>query len=286
MPEMSPRQRLIRALAGQEPDRLPATTHHLMPYFLDRYLGGTSVQGFFDLFGLDAIHWTYPQVETSTDQWRVMREELPCQDYRTVRYKIVTPHGVLTAVKQSNQHTDWLVEHPIKEKSDIELLADFLPPILCDASTVNREAEAFGERGIVRGAIPGFPLFGQPGCWQDAACLIGTERLILATFDDPIWVHELLTLLLARKLTYVRSLAGAAYDLIELGGGDASTTVISPEALYAVCCAIRRAAHCRSACCRPANCVPYLRRDDAHSGGLGFNGSGRAGDVHAPRHGR
>jgi hypothetical protein len=46
MPEMSRRQRLIRALAGQKPDRLPATTHHLMPYFFDRYLGGTSVQGF------------------------------------------------------------------------------------------------------------------------------------------------------------------------------------------------------------------------------------------------
>jgi uroporphyrinogen-III decarboxylase len=229
MPEMSPRQRLIRALAGQQPDRLPATTHHLMPYFLDRYLGGTSVQGFFDLFGLDAIHWTYPQVEPSTDQWRVMREELPSQDYRTVRYRIITPRGALTMVKQSNQYTDWLVEHPIKQKVDIELLADFLPPVLCDVATVNREAAAFGERGIVRGAIPGFPLFGQPGCWQDAACLIGTERLILATFDDPGWVHELLTLLLARKLAYVRSLAGAAYDLIELGGGDASTTVISPK---------------------------------------------------------
>ena len=58
MSEMSPRQRLIRALTGQKPDRLPATTHHLMPYFLDRYLGGTSVQGFFDSGGLDAIHWT------------------------------------------------------------------------------------------------------------------------------------------------------------------------------------------------------------------------------------
>ena len=94
---------------------------------------------------------------------------------------------------------------------------------------MNAEAVVFGERGIVRGAVPGFPVFGQPGCWQDAACLVGTQRLIFAAFDDPGWVHELLQLLLEWKLTYVRSLAGAAYDLVELGGGDASTTVISPK---------------------------------------------------------
>lgn len=104
-------------------------------------------------------------------------------EYCTVRDTIRTPRGRLTAVKQSNEHTDWLVEHPVKQKADFELIAHFLPPIRCDAGAVNREAEAFGERGIVRGAAPGFRLFGQPGCWQDAACLIGTQRLILATYD-------------------------------------------------------------------------------------------------------
>jgi uroporphyrinogen-III decarboxylase len=32
-----------------------------------------------------------------------------------------------------------------------------------------------------------------------------------------------------RKKTYIESLKGAKYDLLELGGGDASTTVISPD---------------------------------------------------------
>jgi uroporphyrinogen-III decarboxylase len=91
-----------------------------------------------------------------------------------------------------------------------------------------REATAFGDRGIVRGHICCFDVFGQPGCWQDAACLVGIQELIMATYDDPAWVHELLGILQRRKLTYARSLAGAAYDLLELGGGDASSTVISP----------------------------------------------------------
>ena len=51
----------------------------------------------------------------------------------------------------------------------------------------------------------------------------------MATFEDPAWVHDLLHILQSRKLTYIESLAGAEYDLLELGGGDASTTVISPD---------------------------------------------------------
>jgi uroporphyrinogen-III decarboxylase len=72
-------------------------------------------------------------------------------------------------------------------------------------------------------------VFGQPGTWQDAACLVGIERLILEAHDDPAWVHQLLQILQHRKLTYACSLQGAAFDVIEFGGGDASSTVISPR---------------------------------------------------------
>ena len=71
--------------------------------------------------------------------------------------------------------------------------------------------------------------FGQPGCWQDASCLIGIEKLIMAVYDDPDWVHSLLKILQNRKLKYIESLKGARYDILELGGGDASSTVISPK---------------------------------------------------------
>ena len=53
--------------------------------------------------------------------------------------------------------------------------------------------------------------------------------MILETYDDPAWVHELLTILQARKKIFTQSLAGAQYDLLELGGGAASSTVISPK---------------------------------------------------------
>jgi len=132
-------------------------------------------------------------------------------------------------VTQSNVHTTWVSEHLVKEKSDIEIIAEFVTEPLCDVAAVNKTAEQFGERGLVRGHICCFDIYGQPGCWQDACCLFGTEKMIMEAYDDPEWVHQFLKILQKRKITFVKSLKGAKYDILELGGGDASTTVISPK---------------------------------------------------------
>jgi hypothetical protein len=132
-------------------------------------------------------------------------------------------------VLQDDGRTEWVRERLIKRKGDIELIAGSAPVPRCDIDEVNREAEEFGDRGIIRGAVPGFPFYGQPGCWQDAAVLYGIEALIVETFDDPAWVNELLAILHRRKLAWLQSSRGARFDVIELGGGDASSTVISPK---------------------------------------------------------
>jgi hypothetical protein len=147
----------------------------------------------------------------------------------TTRYRCVTPRGTLSMVLQDDGRTVWVAERLVKNKHDIDLIADFAPVPLCDAPPVGAAARAIGARGIVRGAIPGFALYGQPGCWQDAAVLVGIEALILATYDDPEWVLALLGILRDRKLAFVNSTAGVPFDLLELGGGDASSTVISPS---------------------------------------------------------
>ncbi len=248
---MTSKRRLRCALERGQPDRLPVTTHHLMDSFLKAYLGGASPLQFFDRFGLDAIHWVVAHRpdpaageyfdplqgapgflearRVSTDCWRVYAEVVPGHEWPTTRFRFVTPKGELTMVLQSNEHTSWVTEHLVKAKRDIDLLGEFMTAPKCDVGAVNREAAAFGERGIVRGHVCCFDAFGQPGTWQDAACLVGIERLILEAHDDPTWVHELLRILQRRKLTYVQSLRGAAYDLTEFGGGDASSTVISPR---------------------------------------------------------
>jgi hypothetical protein len=164
-----------------------------------------------------------------TDNWRIESREIPDPQYKTTRYNIVTPKGILTTVLQSNDITVWVSEHLIKEKKDIDIIAEFATAPKCDVESVNKQVETFGQRGLVRGHICCFDPFGQPGCWQDAACLVGIEKLILETYDDPKWVHELLNTLQKRKKVFVQSLKGAKYDILELGGGDASSSVISPK---------------------------------------------------------
>jgi hypothetical protein len=249
---MNSRERLLSGLIGVIPDRLPVTTHHLMDYFRNTYMNGISNLEIFDHFNLDAIHWTAPvrpdfsagdyydptdppssnplhSRRIVNDNWQITTEEIPNKEYATTRYTITTPKGKLTSVLQSNQYTTWVSEHLIKEKMDIDLIAEYATAPLCDFEQVNNEAKEFGERGIIRGHIPGFDIYGQPGCWQDAAVLVGIEKLILETFDDPFWVHELLEILCIRKEIFIRSLKSARYDLLELGGGDASSSVISPK---------------------------------------------------------
>jgi hypothetical protein len=243
---MTGRERLLTALARGVPNRLPVTTHHLMPAFL-RGIGGISERAFFDRYDLDAIHWTTPvrpgpglrvdpqanaALESwsfTSDAWRVERTPLSHPDYAATRYGFLTPRGTLSMVLQDDGRTTWVAERLIKEKRDVDLIADFAPVPICDRVPVVDALGAIGSRGIVRGAVPGFAIYGQPGCWQDAAVLYGIEPLILETYEDPGWVTTLLGILRDRKLAFLRSSPGAPFDLLELGGGDASSTVISPK---------------------------------------------------------
>lgn len=246
---MTSKQRFLTALAGGKPDRLPVTTHWVPGYFLQNVVR-LAEQDFYDRFGLDPILYLAPHLpnlakgeyfdpdqgeigflesrRVASDQWRVRREDLPGRQYPATRWSFVTPKGTLSMVLESDRYSAWVVEHLIKEKRDIDLIGEFCTAPLCDVTTVNRAAETYGERGLVRSYVCCFDVFGQPGTWQDATCLAGTEEMIMATFDDPSWVHQFLTILQRRKKIYLDSMVGAKFDLLELGGGSASSSVISP----------------------------------------------------------
>jgi uroporphyrinogen-III decarboxylase len=69
------------------------------------------------------------------------------------------------------------------------------------------------------------------------------NELILRTFDKPDWVHELLRILLEKKLQFIESMKGAKFDLVETGGGAASSTVISPKIHEEFCLPYDRKLH-------------------------------------------
>ena len=248
---MNSKERFIKTLEGGKADRMPFTTHHIMPSFLKNCMDGISNQDFFDFFGIDPIHWVmaynyspdkgeyFDPAHTElgflearrvcSDNWRIKIDPIEDPQYDTKQFNIITPEKTLSMVLQSNEHTTWLAEYLVKEKSDIDVISKYMTYPLCDVQEINRAADDFGNRGLIRGHITAFEGFGQPGCWQEAACLFGIENLIIAAFEDSEWVHTFLSVLKERKKVYIQSLKGAQYDLLELGGGDASTTVISPD---------------------------------------------------------
>lgn len=226
---MNGKERLITALDRKCPDRLPATTHHLMSYFLETYMNGCTNQEFFDQMGLDPIFWVddHRYTDEQMENWHTEQEILADPQYHTVRYYFHTPKKTLTMVLQSNQYTTWISEHMIKEKNDIAIIEEYLPSPYAVKETVQRAAKEHPDC-LIRGSGICLSLSGQPGCWQELACLYGIQDLIMETYDDPAWVEECLQVLQKKKLEYIDSLADCPFDLIELGGGDASTTVISP----------------------------------------------------------
>jgi hypothetical protein len=248
---MTSKERMLAALNGTVADRLPVTTHHLMPYFLERSLHGMSEMEFFDEFQMDAITWTVPHKprpgsgdypdplqgklgfleshRVANDSWRIFESDETSGDRKFTRFRFVTPGGELSMVIEDRGYTAWVAEPLIKNKRDIDVIGKYATTPNCDVEAVNRTAAEFGQRGLVRGHICCADIFGQPGCWQDACCLVGTERMIMEANDDPAWVHELLQMLQRRKMGFIESLAGAHYDILELGGGDGSASVISPR---------------------------------------------------------
>ncbi|MFA5467555.1 MAG: uroporphyrinogen decarboxylase family protein [Sphaerochaetaceae bacterium] len=248
---MNSKERLLAAFDRKKTDYLPVTSHHLMPYFLKKYMNNMSRVEFFNLTGMDPIHWDIPVMpdparkeyfapnqgeldflqiyKIFSDDWRIETEKINHSDFDTRRDTIITPKGNLTAIIQGNEYTEWVAEYPLKNKQDIELLGEFQPYPICDVDSVNRQVQEIGDWGIMRGFIIPNDLYGQPGCWQDFCCMRGTEQAIMDTYDDPEWVHEALKIIQARKLHYAKSLKGSKYDITELGGGDASTTIISPK---------------------------------------------------------
>ena len=230
---MTPKERMLTALRRGTPDRVPATIHQWLPYHRHHYLDGIDDLAAFRRFGLDAALSRMPLLPAESDEWVENVENRESIAGRTVeRLSITTPGGTITAVRESDEYTSWMAETFVKEKADADLIARYMPVPRLDRETLAEEYRRLGDDGIMRGFVIG----NQGGPWQDACFWHGTERMILATFDDPGWVHHFLEVLTEKKLQYAAAnLPGAEYDLIATGGGAASSTVISPKIFEEFC---------------------------------------------------
>jgi len=241
MMSMTPRERYLCALNLGQPDRLPATTISWMSYHLNTYLNGMSALEAFKYFGLEACVDADHYLPVESPQWRVETIE-EHQDGDTVQtaVTVTTPEGKLHWRLASNQYTSWLVEHPIKELEQIRLVDKYWPAPRVDVEYVRIVRREVGEWGVVQGQPSGWR---QPGPWQDACEWVGTQRMIMETFDHPDWVHEFMEILTRKRLETIESMEGAPYDVMLTGGGAASSTVISPRLHREYCLPYDRRIH-------------------------------------------
>jgi uroporphyrinogen decarboxylase len=233
---MNSKERMLCALRGEKPDRLPATVHQWQGYHLDTYLGGMTPLEAFQRFGLDAAIQYFEDMgqfwlvgadfsKFSTPEWRDEVTVISADpDNRVNHHVIGTPEGTLTYKTAGDRKTTWITEYLIKHDEDIELIRKYMPVPILDLHPLARAYDEVGDRGIVRGFVWG----DQAGCWQHAACLMDITDLIYRAMDTPDWVHHLLAILLEKKLRFVEGMKGAKFDLVETGGGASSSTVISP----------------------------------------------------------
>lgn len=242
---------MICALERGKPDRMPVSVHQWQPYHLEEHLGGISDIEAFEEFGMDAQIQYFADMGqfwvakgdfrgASTGQWRDEAEMIRGDpDDRVVHHTIVTPEGTLTYKTAGDRKTTWITEYMIKHDEDIELIRKYMPVPELEREPVGRLYDKIGERGILRGFVWG----DQAGCWQHACCLKDVSELILDCFDKPDWVHALLHILLEKKLRFIEGMDGAKFDLIETGGGAASSSLISPDIHEQFCLPYDRELH-------------------------------------------
>jgi uroporphyrinogen decarboxylase len=248
---MTSKDRLLIALHRGKPDRLPVTIHQWQGFHLEEYMGGISdleackyvgldaqIQYFEDMAQFWLVDADFTKLNTPT--WKDIPEIVSNEpNRRIVHHRISTPERDLTYKTAGDRKTTWITEYLVKHEDDIEIIRKYMPVPRLNLWPVEKRHDEIGDAGILRGFVWG----DQAGCWQHAACLMDVSRLIEATFDKPDWVHEFLGVLLEKKLRFIESMKGAKFDLIETGGGAASSTLISPSIHREFCLPYDRQVH-------------------------------------------
>jgi uroporphyrinogen-III decarboxylase len=228
---MTGRKRFLTALDNDKPDRLPCQVHSWMQSYLERYLGGIDQFAAYEYFDMDPVIYMNPTYEydpSDLTNWQVEHKELGIVNDANAWVDVIhTPGGDLFDKRAKNEFTQWRMEHLIKTEKDFEVWNKYVPlPIKVDWSGIIEAKRKIGDTGIVRGC---FFDFGQGSPWQSLDTMMGTEPLIMASIDKPEWVEQALKSILDKKMRVIELAGKFELDLVETGGGAASSTVISPQ---------------------------------------------------------
>lgn len=236
------RRRLLTALAGKIPDRVPINTYELAGRnSMDWYNNQPSYRSLMDYIRTHTDCITNWNPRAATDRY-TCEERFLCSDFpveiethtetagqfeRTTR-TCLTPRGELRSVTQAaaNVHTTWQVEHWCKSSADVDkALSVPYHPARYDASDLARVRAELGDQGLVMASI------GDPAYL--AADLMSFQAYLMWAFEETNHFARTVDLLAERVLENLRrQLDCCVLDLYRIVGPEYFTPPYLPPAIF------------------------------------------------------
>jgi len=238
--EMTPRERLLAALRGQEVDRVPWSP--FLAYWWEHQPEEVQDRGqfwFLQEIGADPLLRGFATPFTSSnihglDLYDSFRHPIPgCETRRQVegddlQVQFVTPVGTLTmrARYSSVGNTTFVVEHPVKRREDYKILSYIVERMVIapDYEPIRQAIEELGEDGLY---VPLISPFLKTPFQALVEHFVGTQQLVYDLMDYPEEVEALLEVMSERAMEAVRIAVESPAEAF-ITWEDSSTTNVSP----------------------------------------------------------
>jgi uroporphyrinogen-III decarboxylase len=236
------RRRLLAALAGGVPDRVPINTYELAGRnSRDWYNQQPTYRGLMDYLRAHTDCITNWNPRAATDRY-TCEERFLCSDYpveiesrtetagqfqRTTRI-CHTPGGELRSVSQTavDVYTTWQVEHWCKSSADVDkALSVPYEPARYDASDLPRVQAELGEQGLVMASV-GDPTY-------LAAELMSFQAYMMWAFEETDHFARTVAIIAGRVMENLRrQLDCCVVDLYRIVGPEYFTAPYLPPAMF------------------------------------------------------
>jgi hypothetical protein len=224
---MTPKQRLIGAIKGEEIDRIPWSP--FLAYFWEAQPLEVQKSGqlkFLEEIGADPLFRGFHRL-FKIDRKKCVVNETIRGNEKVVNYE--TPIGKLSAgYRYTPTSNSWfIVDHPVKSKNDLKILI-YLNDDMIIASDMEEyfmDSEDLGERGLY------IPVIGSEYKTSFQSLVeywIGTEQLVYFIMDYPELIEECLHSMRINSIKSTKISVNSAAEAF-IFWEDSSTTNISPS---------------------------------------------------------
>lgn len=162
----------------------------------------------------ELIRWpnaVFKWPESKMGGWNIKEEIVKYKNGAPIiKRDFITDVGSMSAYYKRENCQNWVLEYPLKEEKDIELLRYRPDPMEMDTSIIKGLVKKLDNRA--------FTLIGIPSVWEEACSLRGLNNILYDLYDRPEWVKELFEILKDNSIKVAKRLAGTGVDCIMVNG--------------------------------------------------------------------